>query len=285
MDADDTVEEVQGVMMHGAAAVSRAAEVMIRSRQDQKMRQSLQTARTTEDLQRRAEAQAQAAESFFTKAADPQWVKTAAPDDVAAAWKGAQQWREIDPDRFDTHAQAVTGQVQTTYGVAPAAAGDDLDAAASRCAERINNQRDPRRGEREAEDMAAREQQVANREHDAENDAQDTSREQDPGGPAAQDAAAHHDSATDAQQASDRHSAAADGAGLDAEADYDTPQRREATDKAMRDAGVPDEARNAWTTADQLNGQHPRTAVTKRSKTGRRKARQTHRQAGSERTR
>lgn len=261
MDADDTVEEVQGVMMHGAAAVSRAAEVMLRSGQDQKMRQSLQTAQTAEELQRRAEAQAQAAEQFFTKAADPRWVQTAAPDDVAAAWKTSQQWREIDPDRFDTHAQSVTGQVQTVYGVTPATVGDDLDAGAWRCVERIQEQRDPSRGAREAEEnMAGHQQEVANREP-TEKDAQAVAGHgEGPGGPVAQDA--------------DRHAAAADGADLDTEAGYDTPARREATDKAMREAGVPEEARNAWTTADHLNGQHPRTAVTKRSKATARKARQ-----------
>lgn len=284
MDADDTLDEAQGVMMHGAAAVSRAAEVMLRHGQDQKMRQAVQTAQVTEDLQRRAEAQAQAAERLFTKAADPQWVRTAAPDDVAAAWKGAQQWREIDPERFEDHAQKVTGQVQATYGVAPAATGEDLDAAAWRCVERVNEHRDATQGVREAEgSLADHEQQIAAREHAGEKDAQATSHGEDAEISTRQDAAAHHDAALDAQQAADRHATAAGGY---AEADYDTPERRQATDKAMRDAGVPEEARNAWAVADQLNGQHPRTAVTQRNKTTARKAEPTRgRHPQSERTR
>lgn len=290
MDADDTVEDVQGVMMHGAAAVSRAAEVMLRSRQDQKMRQSLQTAQTTEDLQRRAEAQAQAAESFFTKAADPRWVKTAAPDDVAAAWKGSQQWREIDPDRFDTHAQAVAGQVQTTYGVAPARQGDDLDAAAWRCVERIQDHRDNNPGRDGEQGLAEAEQEIANRETAAEQDARADERGEEADGPAGQGAADHHDAALDAQQAADRHEAAADGSAQDQEAGYDTPERRQAADAALRDAGVSEEARKAWATADQLNGQHPSTAATKRDRTGGPNGtaahrRQPRRQPGAERNR
>lgn len=267
MDADDTLDEAQGVMMHGAAAVSRAAEVLLRHGQDQKMRQSLQTAQVTEDLQRRAEAQAQAAERFFTKAADPEWIKTAGADDVAAAWKGAQRWREIDPDRFDQHAQTITGHVQAEYGVPPTAAGADLDAAAWRCVERINEQRDATHGGREAdEDLANREHRIADREHQAERQDQAVSRDEESGVSTGQDAVAQHDAALDAEQAADRHTSASAAAGY-AEADYDTPERRQATDAAMRDAGVPDQARHAWAVADQLNGQHPRAAVTKPGKT------------------
>jgi hypothetical protein len=66
----------------------------------------------------------------------------------------------------------------------------------------------------------------------------------------------------------------ADRAGARAEADqaarsvealarerYDTPERRAATDEAMRDAGVPDAARRAKMLADMQNGKHPHEAV------------------------
>lgn len=42
---------------------------------------------------------------------------------------------------------------------------------------------------------------------------------------------------------------------------YDSPERRAAADETLRAAGVPDEARQAKTTADLLNGTDPQLAA------------------------
>ncbi len=85
MDGDDTFEEFERVAMTGAAALSRAAEVLIRNAQDSKVRAAAETARATEDLQRRAEAQAQAAERYYARTVEPGWVRNADADEVALA--------------------------------------------------------------------------------------------------------------------------------------------------------------------------------------------------------
>ncbi len=116
MDGDDTFEEFERVVMTGAAALSRAAEVLIRAAQDNKARATAETARATEDLQRRAEAQTQAAERYYTRAAEPGWAHAASADEVGLAWKGAHQWAEIDAGRFGGHAARLTDQIRTEYG-------------------------------------------------------------------------------------------------------------------------------------------------------------------------
>ncbi len=123
MDGDDTFEEFERVAMTGAAALSRAAEVLIRAAQDNKVRATAETARVTEDLQRRAEAQAQAAERYYARAVESGWVRHAGSDEVALAWKGAQQWAQVDSDRFAGYAKALNDWLWTECGFDPREAG------------------------------------------------------------------------------------------------------------------------------------------------------------------
>lgn len=117
MDVDDPFDEVARVATTGAAALSRAAEVLIRRAQDSKIRQAGATARVTEDLQRRAEAQASSAERYYARAGDPEWVRSTGAEDVALAWHGSRQWAQIDPDRFTAHAERIDAAVRKETGI------------------------------------------------------------------------------------------------------------------------------------------------------------------------
>ena len=149
MDSDDTFEEFQRVAMTGAAGLSRAAEVLIRNAQDAKVRQVARTAQVTEDLQRRAEAQAAAAERYYAHATEPEWVRQASAAEVATAWKGAHQWAQIDPHRFTGPATDLNDRIRDEYGIDPtsparagSAAGGSLEARALWCEQQITAHRD-----------------------------------------------------------------------------------------------------------------------------------------------
>lgn len=285
MDADDSIEELQGATVQGAAALSRGAEVLIRHRQDQQLRRTAETARLTEDMERRAEGQAQAAEQFYRRV-DADWLRAATPETVATTWKGAHQWRELDPERFSQHASTLNQRIQTTHGFDPRTIDTQtVDAAAWQVLEGVRAARETEPGDRAAADRErdeqARDQAQANRERATEAEARDTtdqvvgnSASESDAGTAlggqferylqATDAAEHHrDAAETAQRDADRHGTNA--AGLDPERDYDTEQRRAATAQQLESGGVPEQARTARMTADHLNGQHPRTAVQQRS--------------------
>ena len=146
MDADDTFEEFQRVATTGAAALSRAAEVLIRSGQDTKARHAAETARVTEDLQRRAEAQSQAADRYYARATEPGWVRSAGPEEVAVAWKGVHQWSQIDPERFERRAEALNDQIRAEYGFDPREGAGGLEEQAQGCRDWIAADRGPNPG-------------------------------------------------------------------------------------------------------------------------------------------
>lgn len=138
MDGDDTFEEFERVAMNGAAALSRAAEVLIRNAQDNKVRATAQTAQATEDLQRRAEGQSRAAELYYARATtEPGWARRASAGEVALTWKGAQKWAEVDVGRFGGYADALTDQVRAEYGFDPHETGSGLDAQSRGCREQV----------------------------------------------------------------------------------------------------------------------------------------------------
>lgn len=141
MDGDETFEEFERVAMIGAAALSRAAEVLIRSAQDHRVRATAQSAQATEDLQRRAEAQSQAAEQYYKRTIEPGWVRSVEADEVALAWKGSQQWAQIDGERFGGYAAALTDEIRAEYGFDPYETGAGLEAQSRACREQVEARR------------------------------------------------------------------------------------------------------------------------------------------------
>lgn len=259
---DNTIEEASGVLMNSAAAVSRAAEALVRRLQNQRDRQAAEVGQRTEELQRRYEAQAAGAERFYRDAARPEWASGAKADEVAVAWKGAHQWAAVDQVRFGGHADRMNETVRLLVGSDPrralAVSGSSLGDSLPVLVDLVDQARDTAATER---DRAGAEQGVANDERGRE--AHDLERERTAENPgeahdAHLDAAEDHSRAVSAELAVDEHQDAAVAA---EDLEYDTEGRRAATQAALLEAGAPEQAVAAKMTADHLNGQHPRTAA------------------------
>lgn len=218
---EDPVDELRSVGMTSAAAISRVAETMIRAAQDHKMRAAQQAAQEAEEGQRRYDAQAQVAERFYREAIDTDLMTTSPRVDQEALRKGAQQWAELDPDRFGPYADRLNERFAEL----------DLEEA--------------RREQRTAEAERVGSERESNPDKAEE-------RRQ-----ASEGAAARAD---DASQAASRHGQAADELEAE-EPSYDSAERREGTAREMTEAGVPESQREAKLTADHLNAEHPKTAA------------------------
>lgn len=231
---EDPVDELRSVGMTSAAALSRVAETMIRATQDHKMRSAQQVAQGAEEGQRRYDAQAQVAERFYREAIDTDLMTTSARADQDALRQGAEQWAELDPDRFSPYSERLNAQVE------------ELDEETTRREEAGQEQR-----------TAEEQESTARREEDPEKAEEHRQ--------ASETAAARGDEAT---EEGDRHGQVT--AEIDADGPaYDSAARREETTKEMKEAGVPEPQRDAKLTADHLNAEHPRTAA--RSGQGRQK--------------
>jgi len=223
---EDPVDELRSVGMTSAAALSRVAETMIRSAQDHKMRSAQQAAQDAEEGQRRYDAQAQVAERFYRKTLDKDLMATSPRADQDALRQGAQEWAELDPDRFGPYSERLTARFE------------ELDQEAGRRHEGGEEQR-----------IATEEESKARIEEDPEKAAE---RRQ-----ASKAAAARGD---EASTEADRHANLADEIEAEGPA-YDSTERREETTKEMKEAGVPETQREAKLTADHLNAEHPKTAA------------------------
>jgi len=223
---EDPVDELRSVGMTGAAAISRVAETMIRAAQDAKMRAAQDAAQQAEDGQRRYDAQAQVAERFYREAIDTDLMTTSPRVDQDALRQGAQQWAELDPDRFGPYADRLNERLE------------ELDMEQGRRAE------------------AGREERTANEEQ-TKAEREDNPEKAEEHRQASEGAAARADDAT--QEAS-RHGQAADELEPE-EPSYDSAERRDGTAKEMTQAGVPESQREAKLTADHLNAEHPKTAA------------------------
>ncbi len=222
----DPVDELRSVGMTGAAAISRVAETMIRAAQDAKMRAAQEAAQQAEDGQRRYDAQAQVAERFYREAIDTDLMTTSPRVDQDALRQGAQQWAELDPDRFGPYADRLNERFEEL----------GLEEA--------------RREEAGREERTADEEQSKAEREDHPDKAEEHRQ-------ASEGAAARED---DASHEASRHGQGADE--LEAEEpSYDSGERREGTAKEMTEAGVPESQREAKLTADHLNAEHPKTAA------------------------
>lgn len=223
---EDPVDELRSVGMTSAAALSRVAETMIRAAQDHKMRSAQQAAHDAQEGQRRYDAQAQVAERFYRETLDKDLMATSPRADQDALRQGAQEWADLDPDRFGPYSERLTARFE------------ELDQEAGR------------------RQVAGHEQRIAEEQkgkaRHQENPETAKEHRQDPG-----DADARGDDATNE---ADRHGQAADE--IDAEGlGYDSAKRREQTAQEMKEAGVPEPQRDAKLTADHLNAEHPKTAA------------------------
>ncbi len=223
---EDPVDELRSVGMTSAAAVSRVAETMIRAAQDRKMRAAQEAAQQAEDGRRRYDAQAQVADRFYREAIDKDLMTSLPRVDQDAVRHGAQQWAELDPERFGPYADRLNERLEEL---------------------------DMEQGRREE---AGRQERSADVEQ-AKSEREDNPEQAEEHRQASEGAAARADNAS---QEAGRHGQAADE--LDGEEpSYDSAERRDGTAKEMTEAGVPESQREAKLTADHLNGEHPKTAA------------------------
>lgn len=113
---DEVVEEIQGVSTMAATSLMRAGETLLRAAQDQAQRRAVQATEQSENAQRRLDAQGLVADRFSAQAGDPEWMRSAEPAQIAQAWRGAQEWAEIDPARFRPRAEAINAAYREVYG-------------------------------------------------------------------------------------------------------------------------------------------------------------------------
>lgn len=114
---EDPVDELRGVGMNQGAALSRVAETLIRNEQDQNMRQAEQDQREAQQLHERYEAQALAAEAQLDRGSQREWLRESDPGEVAATWRAAENWAEVERDRFGERADAVNEAYRAEYGI------------------------------------------------------------------------------------------------------------------------------------------------------------------------
>lgn len=264
MDHDDPIHEMRAVGMTGGAALSRVAETVLRNMQERRRQQQVNSDQEVQEAYQRMQAQSAVAEQHFAAASRPDWMKNATATEQAQTWKAAQQWRQIDPDRFGPPADRLTTQVRQRYGTQLTdtidrlgADGADISAELIELAARRRADADEEReDERDDRADASREGEDADRERTERRDATSPQQAQEHQG-MAQDAT---DTERDLSARADDHDEQA--LHLDGQADaYDTAARRERDDASMRAAGVPDWAREAKMTADHGNGADPRSAA------------------------
>ena len=114
---DDPMDDLQGASTMAVTSAARAAESLLRASQDRALRRGAQTRQEADDAQRRYETQATVAEQFYRRAAAAEFVRDESTESVVNAWRGAQEWRQLDPARFGPHAAAMTKTIHEVRGV------------------------------------------------------------------------------------------------------------------------------------------------------------------------
>ncbi|WP_019146622.1 hypothetical protein [Aeromicrobium massiliense] len=111
------MDDLQGASTMAVTSAARAAESLLRASQDRALRRGAQTRQEADDAQRRYETQATVAEQFYRRAATAEFVRDESTESVVNAWRGAQEWSQLDPARFGPHAAAITKTIHEVRGV------------------------------------------------------------------------------------------------------------------------------------------------------------------------
>ncbi|MFY0407927.1 hypothetical protein [Solicola sp. PLA-1-18] len=124
--ADDVVDEVQGVSMLTLTSAARVTETLLRSSQDRALHQAQEQREASDEARERYEAQARVAEQTYRRAAEPDFAREQTQDVVVKAWHGAQNWKDLEPERFGAYADRINDNIRTEYGVDLADTADRL---------------------------------------------------------------------------------------------------------------------------------------------------------------
>ncbi|MFS3130649.1 hypothetical protein ACLM5J_19765 [Nocardioides sp. Bht2] len=131
MADDDPIDDGVSIMMSGAAAASRVAEVLVRQAQDAKLKLAQQDRIAAEEAASQLAARGEVAQAFYREAASQEWLAGATVADIRAAVEGAHLWAEIDPERFAGTAEDLRDEMRAVFGVdLREAVAEQRDAAA-----------------------------------------------------------------------------------------------------------------------------------------------------------
>lgn len=117
MAEDDPVEDLHGSLNMAMMSASRVAETLLRASQADAVRREDEARRAAEQAHQRYEAQARTAEQFYRRAATSDFVRSEPLDAVVNGWRGAQEWAQLDPERFGGHAERFTEAIRDVHGV------------------------------------------------------------------------------------------------------------------------------------------------------------------------
>lgn len=119
MADEDPIDDLQGAATMAMMGVARSSETLLRASQAQKASRTEQASADTEAAKQRYEAQAAVAEQFYAHASTPEFVREEGAATAATAWRGAQQWRDLDEARFGPHADRMTASMREVYDLDP----------------------------------------------------------------------------------------------------------------------------------------------------------------------
>jgi len=119
MADEDPIDDLHGATTMAMMSAARASETLLRASQSNRSSQLEQTSRDTAAAQERYETQARVAEQFYARASTPEFARGVAADTVATAWRGAQQWRDLEEARFGPHADRMTASIREVYDLDP----------------------------------------------------------------------------------------------------------------------------------------------------------------------
>ncbi|WP_066466125.1 hypothetical protein [Sanguibacter suarezii] len=276
---DDPIDDIHGVAMTAGTALSRVAESVLRHAQDRRRLAQQTIERASEDARARESAQREIADRHFSRAQRPDFLETADPRAIAQTWHAAQDWKDREPERFTAAADGLNAQFEARYGIDLSAAVDQgaarelvTDAAETRIVKvrELEQQQEREREEaheaqRLIRDAEAKEAMALMTAEGPEQDrllseAQVHRREasaRETGETRASD-----DHRSEVQTATSELMSAQDAPASATTPLYDSPERRAASEREMAAAGVPEQARKARMTADQMNARNPREAAT-----------------------
>lgn len=242
MSESDGIEEVfEGQMRVLVTAATQLGERAARAREAAQRTAAAHSEQEQRELQARFAAEQQLARTQYGQVHDSQWWDNAKPEDISAVWQTTKAWSNEDPEAARAEAR-ITQEIGDRYGITP----EELHTAAE--AERT----------RAAKDRAEAQQLMQQ--------------------------ADQQDRATDQAQEGDGSAGpASDRSGSDVEHDanafYDSAERREATAGDLESQGIDPEAVKTRMRADISQASPATDAVTSKARSP--KARKTRGAAGS----
>lgn len=114
---DDPVNELHGGVNMAMMSTTRIAETLIRQAQENGARRAAEARRQAQEMTRRYEAQAAAADQFFSAAGTEKFVRAEGLDASRQVHRAAQEWAAADSNRFGPHADRLATLITQVHDV------------------------------------------------------------------------------------------------------------------------------------------------------------------------